>query len=156
MEATTASTNTSALRALATVTARQLSVVLPSALLGPLILSKTKENATKDAIYDLSTKVDSTLFEKTFGAAKEDIGSLLEAKTISIDRLLKICPPDTIDPSPFVFDTGLKYFAAMQVAAFLGNYFIYPVDPKLHEQQPHQQQPPIVLLEDHHLKKVHR
>jgi hypothetical protein len=77
------------------ITARQLSVVLPAAYLGPKLCTHFRDLSIHDAMCNLSRGVDNAVFEATFGMGKEGLPTLIKAKTVTINRLLEICPPGT-------------------------------------------------------------
>ena len=47
---------------------------------------------------DLLTKVDPQVFTAKFGCGLEGAQSLVEAKTLTISKLMTIMPPGTVDP----------------------------------------------------------
>ena len=47
---------------------------------------------------DLLTKVDPQVFTAKFGCGLEGAQSLVEAKTLTISKLITIMPPGTVDP----------------------------------------------------------
>jgi hypothetical protein len=109
------------------ISARQLSVVLPSAYLGPKVASHFREESIRENIIDLTSKVDAKQFETAFGAGKESLDSLIEHKSVTIARLMELAPQGTVDPTPFMYDKALYTMAAMQVAALLSNIVLKPV-----------------------------
>ena len=66
-----------------------------------------------------------------FGADKSNLDLLVQQKTVTISRLLEICPTGTLDPTPFVFDNTLYVMMGFQGIALLSNFALRPVDPKL-------------------------
>ena len=68
---------------LAPLAARQLSVVLPAAYLGPKVVTSFRESSVKNSIEDLTSKVDNDKFYSAFGATKEHLPQLIEQKTIT-------------------------------------------------------------------------
>ena len=115
------------------LSARQLSVVLPASAAGPAIVSHFRGEASHEAIVDLATKCTDDDFENTFLASKDQLQELMDAKTVTINRLLEICPQGTIDPTPFLYDQALLVMATCGVGALITNAVLYPVDKKLHE-----------------------
>ena len=47
---------------------------------------------------DLLTKVDPQVFTAKFGCGLEGAQSLVEAKTLTLSKLMTIMPPGTVDP----------------------------------------------------------
>jgi MFS family permease len=115
------------------LSARQLSVVLPAALAGPAIVSHFRGEASHEAIVDLVGKCQDQEFETTFMASKDHLEELIEAKTVTINRLLEICPSGTIDPTPYLYDQALMVMGALGVGALVTNALLHPMDPSSHE-----------------------
>ena len=114
------------------LTARQLSVVAPAAFLGPKISLMLREDAIGDAIHGLAPLVPPTDFTHAFGLPPDQLDLLVEQKTVTINRLMELVPPGTVDPTPFVYDKTLLAMAGLQAMAFLCNAAMRPVDPRLH------------------------
>jgi hypothetical protein len=72
-------------------------------------------------------------FETTFMASKDHLEELIEAKTVTINRLLEICPSGTIDPTPYLYDQALMVMGALGVGALVTNALLHPMDPSSHE-----------------------
>ena len=115
--------------------ARQLSVVMPAAFLGPYIVATMRESASIDAIKELCLNIDDSAFTNAFAAGKDQLDTLIEQKTVTISRLMEIAPPGTIDPTPFLYDNCLILLAGIQTTALLTNWALTPVDPALHEKE---------------------
>ena len=49
-------------------------------------------------ILDLLSKVDPEVFLEKFGVGVDSADSLIQAKTLTISKLMSILPPETIDP----------------------------------------------------------
>jgi hypothetical protein len=107
--------NTSAL------SARQLSVILPSSFLGPKLVAVASERATERAARALAESADPVAFEACFKAPLERFDELLSAKTVTLSRLLEICPPGTPDPGPFVFHDAMFAAAGLTGVALVIN-----------------------------------
>jgi len=115
------------------MTARQLSVVMPAAFMGPRLVGYFRQNSIRDAILDLTSKAEDSVFYKTFGAGKDQIELLIEQKTVTINRLLEILPPEIPDPTPFMYDKTMFVMATLQGLAFCLNLSLKPMSPKYHE-----------------------
>ena len=94
---------------------------------GPTCLTYLRERATYDAINDLTATVSPTIFEKAFGAGVEQLPTLVDAKTVTISKLMAICPAGTVDPTPFLYNTTMYAMAGLLGVAFLNNMLIRPV-----------------------------
>ena len=104
-------------------------------IVGPVGLATLRQWSTKQAILDLSEKIEDSQFYNKFGASKESIDVLIDANTVTISRLMEIAPPGTIDPTPFLYDNCLILLAGIQTTALLTNWALTPVDPALHEKE---------------------
>jgi MFS family permease len=112
------------------LTARQLTVVMPAAYVGPKLTAYFREQSIHSACVDLSSKVDAAHFERAFGAPHEKLPELLDAKTVTINRLMELVPAGTIDPTPYVYDKTLYVCAGLQSVAFLTNQLLKPIPPE--------------------------
>lgn len=111
---------------------RLLTAWAASAVAGPMGLSYLRSQSLENATTDLLGQVkDPTAFQKTFGCSIEDpdaIQTLIDAKTITIGRLLEILPPETIDPTPYLYDTSCYAAAGLMGVSFIANLLIKPLD----------------------------
>jgi len=105
-----------------------------SAVAGPLGLAYLRSESENIAIHDLLQKVENNdAFECTFGCTVDNVSSihsLIDAKTLSISRLLDFVPKDTVDPTPFLYDSTLYVGAGLMGVALLANLAIQPLDMK--------------------------
>lgn len=115
------------LNSMGQLTARQLSVVLPAAYLGPQVVSHLRQSSTEAAIAELASKVDDAAFAEAFGAGKGALEVLVKQKTVSLAKLLDLLPPAVQDPTPFVYDRAMLFFAGCQVLACCTNFMLTPV-----------------------------
>lgn len=137
------------LRNVAPLSAMQLSVVLPAAYLGPKIVTTFRERSIKSAIEDLAMKVDDETFKHAFGASKDHLPALIDQKTITskplnsstwhqvllcpvVSRLMELMPEETVDPSPYLYDSSMFVMAGLQVLALGANLILRPVPEHLH------------------------
>jgi len=65
-------------------------------------------------------------FQAVFGAPMEKASELVAAKTLTINKLLALCPPGTIDPTPHLYDTTMYTLSGMMVVAFLAHGLVKP------------------------------
>lgn len=71
--------------------------------------------------------------ERAFGVAIDDdagIQRIVDAKTLTIEKLMELAPPGTVDPTPYLYNTTLQVGAALMTVAFLSNLAIRPLDLK--------------------------
>ena len=55
---------------------------------------------------------------------------LLAAKTLNISKLLVLCPPGTIDPTPHLYDTTMYTLSGLMAMGFAAHSFVKPTMPK--------------------------
>ncbi len=60
----------------------------------------------------------------------EKAAELLAAKSLSISKLLVLCPPGTIDPTPHLYDTTMYTLSGMMALGCLAHSFVRPTTPK--------------------------
>ena len=124
------------------LTGKALTAWSAASVTGPMGLAALRGYEERKAIDGLLAEVDPTAFEQTFGAplsisnaaangghaeavvadSSAAINTLIEAKTITISRLVEMAPAGTQDPTPFLYDSTC--FAA---AALLGTVRPCPV-----------------------------
>ena len=79
----------------------------------------------------LATVQDKSAFETAFGCSLDDtesIQTLIDAKTITIGRLMEVVPVGTVDPTPFLYDSTCYVAAGLMGVSFLSNMAIQPLD----------------------------
>ena len=64
---------------------------------------------------------DEASFQETFGAPITDAALLIEKKVCTIPLLLKICPPGTTDPTPFLYNDVFYAIGGASAIAFVCN-----------------------------------
>ena len=72
-----------------------------------------------------------------FGAPMEQLQELVDAKTVTIAKLMEIAPAGTIDPTPSLYNTTMYAMAGLLVIAFFSNLFMKPVAEKHHVEKTH-------------------
>ena len=85
-----------------------------------------------DIFGTLMPLVVTAAFAATFGAPIEQLDRLLEAKTLSIARLMEIAPEGAVDPTPSLYNTTMYAMAALLVVAFFANLLMRPVSERHH------------------------
>lgn len=95
-------------------------------------LAYMRSQSVHDATRDLLNKIEDTAaFEHTFGCSASDIyavQTLVDAKTITIARLMELVPPGTMDPTPFLYDSTCYAAAGLMGVSALANMAIRPLD----------------------------
>ena len=87
----------------------------------------------KAALQDLLAKVDPAKFQGHFGVDLSQANSLIEAKTLTISKLMTIMPPGTLDPSPFIYNNTMYTMAWLVGVASVLHFMVKPVDKKYFE-----------------------
>ena len=102
---------------------------------GPMGLASLRaysyENAMQDLLQTVEAHDGASSFERSFGVQLSDteaIDKLINAKTLTIEKLMTIAPPGTIDPTPFLYDTTCYIAAGLMGVAAMCNLVIKPLD----------------------------
>ena len=111
---------------------RLLTAWSSAGVFGPVAITSLREISVKKAINDLVSKIDPAQFREKFGAGTDHLQTLVEAKTVTIAKLMEIAPAGTIDPTPNLYNTTMYLMAVMLFIALLANAFMHPVDAKHH------------------------
>eukprot|EP01129_Flabellula_baltica_P005573 TRINITY_DN2032_c0_g1_i1.p1 TRINITY_DN2032_c0_g1~~TRINITY_DN2032_c0_g1_i1.p1 ORF type:complete len:428 (+),score=80.62 TRINITY_DN2032_c0_g1_i1:1545-2828(+) len=101
-----------------------------SALTGPTLLSGLRTYSYNKEVRLLAEQVDPVAFEHEFDSPISNLEALLEAKTVTINRLMEIAPPGTIDPTPLLYNTTIYCMCILLVVAIGANYQMKAVDRK--------------------------
>ena len=104
-----------------------------STILGPSLLLTLRKSAESSAIQELLAKVNPATFIETFGTDLTQAQSLIEAKTLTISKLMTIMPPGTIDPSPFIYNNTMYTMAGLISVGAALHLMVRPVNPKYFE-----------------------
>jgi len=105
-----------------------------SAVAGPMGLAYLRSHSYKSAVEDLLQAIDrhdASALEPSFGVSiNDDVGiqKLMNAKTLTIEKLMELAPEDFVDPSPYLYNTTLYAAAGLMSVAFLSNLAIRPLD----------------------------
>jgi len=111
---------------------RLLTAWSAAAIAGPNTLAYLRNISYSDACEKLTATVDPAAFKMAFGAPVGDLQQLMDMKTVTIARLMEICPPGTVDPSPTLYDTSMYGVCGMLGVALLANTMMRPVASKYH------------------------
>jgi hypothetical protein len=106
---------------------RLLTAWSTAGVLGPLAMAKLRESSRREAIEDLAGKVDPTAFQQQFGAGVDQLPSLINAKTVTIPKLMAIAPPGTPDPTITLYNSTMYLMVALLAVAFVANWMVRPV-----------------------------
>jgi len=114
---------------------RFLTFAACATVLGPTLLLNLRKMAESNAINDLLSKVDPDVFVSKFGVSVGDAQTLIEAKTLTISKLMTIMPQGTIDPSPFLYNNTMYTMAGLVGVASVLHFMVKPVDKKFYEKE---------------------
>lgn len=103
-------------------------------VLGPMAITWLRERAVTSAIQDLVQLVDPRDFYQTFGAGLDQLSQLIEARTVTIAKLMEIAPPGTMDPTSNLYNSTMYLMAGLLFIALISNALIRPVHSRHHMQ----------------------
>jgi len=111
---------------------RLLTAWSTAGVLGPLEITQLRTASVGTAINKLATVVDPIDFERKFGAPLSELQALVEAKSVTITKLMEIAPAGTVDPTPSLYNTTMYSMAGLLAVAALANASVRPVASKYH------------------------
>jgi MFS family permease len=111
---------------------RLLTAWSTAGVLGNWAITALREQALRQAIEDLAHSVSPERFAQRFGAGMDQLSQLIEAKTVTIPKLLELAPPGTPDPSATLYNSTMYLMAALLAVGFIANALVRPVDAKHH------------------------
>ena len=74
----------------------------------------------------------SAKFQEKFGAGVEQLDQLVAAKTVTINKLMDIAPPGTVDPTSSLYNTTMYLMAVLLFVALVANALMRPVNARHH------------------------
>eukprot|EP00392_Amoebophrya_sp_AT5.2_P013886 g14018.t1 len=100
-----------------------------SAVCTPGLLAYLRSVDERKAIETLVQQIDAKKFEEQFGVrilsgdtdSGEALDTLIQAKTVTIKRLLEIAPEGAVDPTPFLYDTTFYSISGILALAAISN-----------------------------------
>ena len=99
---------------------------------GVTAITSLREISVNNAIDDLVLKISTTDFQAKFGAGKNQLDMLVEAKTVTISKLMEIAPSGTVDPTPNLYNSTMYLMAVLLFIALVSNALMKPVNAKHH------------------------
>ena len=111
---------------------RLLTAWSTAGILGPYSITYLRERSLQRAIVELAEKIADGDFVTAFGAGKDQLEALVAAKTVTIQSLLDVAPPGTINPSAMLYNSTMFAMAGLLVIAFFANLAVKPVHAKHH------------------------
>jgi MFS family permease len=109
---------------------RLLTAWSTAGVLGPWAITALREHSRRQAIDQLARSISPERFAQRFGAGIDQLPQLIEAKTVTIVRLLELAPPGTADPSATLYNTTMYLMAALLAVGFVANALVRPVRAK--------------------------
>lgn len=106
---------------------RLLTAWSAAGVLGPFAITYLRDFSVERSINNLAAKVDPAVFEVKFGAPLAALDELVATKTVTINKLMEIVPPGTVDPTPEIYNITMYAMAGLLALAFLANMAIRPV-----------------------------
>lgn len=98
-----------------------------ASIVGPSLLSTLRQRSYEASCHDLVGLIDGKNFERVFGAGVSELDQLITQKTVTIPRLLELCPPTTTDPTLFLYDTTFYGISGLLLLAGVSNSLIRKV-----------------------------
>ncbi len=114
---------------------RLLTAWSTAGVLGPLVITSLREISLNNAIEKLVATVKPEVFLEKFGAPVSQLNELVEAKTVTVSKLMEIVPAGTINPTSGLYNTTMYCMAALLVVAFFANLFLKPVGEHHHHKK---------------------
>jgi len=111
---------------------RLLTAWSSAGVFGPVAITSLREISVNKAINNLVLKIDPEAFQAKFGADIDQLDILVEAKTVTISKLMEIVPTGTIDPTPSLYNTTMYLMAVILMVALISNALMHPVSEKHH------------------------
>lgn len=106
---------------------RLLTAWSTAGVLGPWAITSLREYSLRKSVNELVAKIDPAVFERTFGAGREQLDLLLQQKTVTLGKLMAIAPPGTVDPTSSLYNTTMYLMAALLALALIANALMRPV-----------------------------
>ena len=104
-----------------------------STIVGPGLLLNLRKVAETKALAELLSKADPAAFSAKFGADISTAQSLIEAKTLTISKLMTIMPQGTVDPTPFLYNNTMYTMAGLVSVGAMLHFLVRPVNKKYFE-----------------------
>ncbi|XP_063721905.1 oxalate:formate antiporter-like [Symsagittifera roscoffensis] len=112
---------------------RMLLASSAAAITGPSMILYLRGLGEKAAIMKLLDNVNPEAFKQKFGVDISQADELIQAKTMTINKLMEIVPSHIQDPTPFMYNTSFYAISGLMTVAALSHYMVKPVDPKYYE-----------------------
>ncbi len=111
---------------------RLLTAWSTAAVIGSAAITTLRQSSVTSAIEKLAAATPAAAFEQEFGAPKAQLAQLVEAKTVTIAKLMEIAPQGTVDPTSSLYNSTMYLMAALLMVALVANALMRPVAAKHH------------------------
>ena len=109
---------------------RLLTAWSSAGVFGPVAITSLREISVNKAINDLVSKINPADFQAKFGAGVEQLEQLVQAKTVTIAKLMEIAPAGTVDPTSSLYNSTMYLMAGILFIALIANAMMSPVHEK--------------------------
>ena len=106
-------------------------------IIGPAIILHLRSKEESRSVDTILRSIDPEMFKSLTGEDISAAQSLIEAKSLTLSKLVTILPPDITDPSPFLYDSTMYTMAGLAACSALLHYYVKPVDRKYFEKAIH-------------------
>mmetsp|Transcript_67056 Transcript_67056/g.196114 ORF Transcript_67056/g.196114 Transcript_67056/m.196114 type:complete len:631 (-) Transcript_67056:136-2028(-) len=100
------------------------------AIVSPTMLNALREHSTRQGVDSLVAVAPPEAFERAFQAPVSELSNLVDAKVVTLARLMEIVPPGTLDPAPFIYDSTFYTISGALAMAVVTNSLITKVNPR--------------------------
>lgn len=104
-----------------------------ASLTGPSTLLFLRKRSELIAIDKLLEKIDPEKFKEFFGVDISKANELIEAKTITINKLMNLVPDGVQNPTPFLYESTLYSMAGLMALAAASHCMVRPLNEKYFE-----------------------
>lgn len=111
---------------------RLLTAWSTAGVLGPLLISYLRESSINKAIANIASEINPAAFQEKFGESISNLNALVEAKTVTLSKLIEIAPAGTVDPTSGLYNSTMYTMAALLAVALLVNLLVRKVNEKYH------------------------
>ena len=109
---------------------KMMSVCALSGIFGPFIVTYLRKLKYESSIYELTKYIDKDIFLKEFNASMDDLNSLIQSKTVTIQKLMELIPNNLIndniiiDQTPFLYNNTMYAIIGAIAICALSNLMV--------------------------------
>ena len=93
----------------------------------PNILIYLRSFSEKTAISDLVQLISPENFQASFGSSADNLAELCASKIVTINKLMTLVPPGTVDPSPHLYDSTMLAMTSLMTIAAMSHMLVKSV-----------------------------